>query len=118
MIGKNRLFSEVYYTCGLRIGELLALRSADIVNNSISIPDLKVCGPRRVLFLPEQLSKKLDEYIRQNSLPPTGHLFPIKPIQAQIIIDNFCKENGFKSRRELREQVKENLRRKILPRKR
>lgn len=111
MLSQNELplFAQLSYTLGLRRSELLLLRSCDIFHNCISIPQVKVCGPstRRIAPLPEELAKKIGEYIRLNCLKPYDRLFQLRLIQDEIMI--LSRKKGIKSLHDLRKLAMENF---------
>jgi integrase len=99
------LFTETCCTLGLRIGEILRLRVADVFNNGIFVTNEKLRGQRIVVPVPEKLSRLMAEYIRQNNLRQDDYLFQLNHIQTNKTINDLCKEKGFKSYTELRQNV-------------
>jgi integrase len=104
MVSKTELFEEVMFTYPARIGELLAIKVADVFdgkliisNGKLAISDMEIRGPKRIINLTEELSKKLKDYVRQNNLSPTERLFQFNTIEAQKIGRDFSKKNGFRT---------------------
>lgn len=101
MIDGQRLFLEGYML-GLRISELLMLAGANVKDCNITVPNIRTNGPNKVILLPQQLAKKLSEYIRDNGIKSTDRLFPYSPLQANKIIFKLYESKGFSSVHELR----------------
>ena len=112
MFSTIELFSEILVAHGMRVGELLSLRTVDILNDGIALPKTKARGTRSATLLDQQLSDKLREYAVRNNLQPIERLFPFTLIQSRKIIRDICKKHGLKSAHELRKHVLNDVIRK------
>ena len=83
---RDRLVLELQARCGLRIGELLELKVSDISDRKIIIREPKSGKESEVAFMPEQIAKRVDEYIKKERLHPDDKLFPICYSTARSLI--------------------------------
>jgi integrase len=83
---RDRLVLELQARCGLRIGELLGLKASDIFERKIIIRAPKSGKDTEVAFMPEQIAKRLDEYIKREGLHPDDRIFPICYSTARSLI--------------------------------
>ncbi len=60
---RNRLMLELLARCGLRIGELLNIRASDISERKLTIKGPKSGNESEIAFMPEQVARRLSEYI-------------------------------------------------------
>jgi integrase/recombinase XerD len=89
---RNRLMLELLARCGLRIGELLNIRASDISERKLTIKDPKSGNESEIAFMPEQLARRLSEYITHSSLSSDTRVFPICYSTAR----SFIKKLGIK----------------------
>ena len=103
---------EMLYWCGIRIGELLALTSADFnfekstvrINKSYQrlkgrdiITDPKTPKSNRIIQMPEFLVKEMQEYLSQlYKLESTDRIFPITKSYMHHEMDRGSKQAGVK----------------------
>jgi integrase/recombinase XerD len=73
----ERLILELQARCGLRIGEVLKLRADDVTDRKILIREPKSGKESETAFMPEQIAKRLAEYITAESIGPDNRLFPV-----------------------------------------
>ena len=101
---------EMLYWCGVRLGEMLALRSSDFdfKKNTVSITrsyqrlgrkdvftNPKTPKSKRVIQIPEFLSEEIQEYIKLfYSSSPTERLFPISKSYLHHEMTRGSKEQG------------------------
>jgi len=83
---RNRLMLELMARCGLRIGELLGLKASDISERRLTIKTPKSGNESEVAFMPEQVAKRLSEYITHKGLSPDTRIFPICYSTARTFI--------------------------------
>ena len=83
---RNRLMLELLARCGLRIGELLNIRASDISERKLTIKGPKSGNESEIAFMPEQVARRLSEYITQNSLSFDTRVFPICYSTARTFI--------------------------------
>jgi integrase/recombinase XerD len=62
------LIWELQARCGLRIGELLKIKVSDISDRTITIRTPKSGKESELAYMPENISKKLAEYVRDKAL--------------------------------------------------
>jgi integrase/recombinase XerD len=65
---RDRLIWELQARCGLRIGELLKIKVSDISDRTITIRTPKSGKESELAYMPENISKKLAEYVRDKAL--------------------------------------------------
>ena len=103
---------EILYWCGLRLGELLALTSADLdfekqtirINKSYQrikqrdvITDPKTPKSIRTVSMPDFLSEELQDYIRSlYKIGKDDRLFPITKSYLHREMKRGCEESGVK----------------------
>jgi integrase len=83
---RNRLMLELLARCGLRIGELLNIRASDISERKLTIKGPKSGNESEIAFMPEQVARRLSEYITHNSLSSDTRVFPICYSTARTFI--------------------------------
>ncbi len=74
---RDRLILELQARCGLRIGEVLNLRAADVSGRKIIIQGPKSGKDEELAFMPEHISVRLAEYIASQKLSPSDRVFPV-----------------------------------------
>jgi integrase len=72
---RDRLILELQARCGLRIGEVLKLRVADVMDRKLTIQEPKSGKESEIAFMPEQIAKRLAEYISGKNIGPDDRLF-------------------------------------------
>jgi len=103
---------EVLYWCGLRMGEMLALTTADFnfEKNTVSITksyqrlsgkdvitEPKTSKSKRVIQIPEFLSEEIQEYIKSlYGYVPTDRLFPVTKSYLHHEMTRGSEEQGIK----------------------
>ena len=66
---RDRLILELQAKCGLRIGELLKIKVSDISDRTITLREPKSGKETELAYMPENVSKKLAKYIKDNASP-------------------------------------------------
>ncbi len=74
---RDRLIVELQARCGLRIGELLKIKVADVSDRKLILRGPKSGKESEVAFMPEQIARRLNEYIQQRNFSPEDRVFPI-----------------------------------------
>jgi integrase/recombinase XerD len=74
---RDRLILELQARCGLRIGEALKITVKDVSDRRIILRGPKSGKESEVAFMPEQIAKRLHEYIQQKKLSPEDRVLPI-----------------------------------------
>ncbi|OGP93324.1 MAG: integrase [Deltaproteobacteria bacterium RBG_16_47_11] len=83
---RDRLILELQARCGLRIGEALKIKVSDVMDWKLVLKEPKSGKELEVAFMPEQISKRLHDYIQHESLSPEDRLFPICYSTARALI--------------------------------
>ncbi len=74
---RDRLILELQARCGLRIGESLIITVRDVSDRKLTLHEPKSGKESEVAFMPEQIAKRLHDYMQQEKLSPEDRLFPI-----------------------------------------
>ena len=83
---RNRLMLELQARCGLRIGELLNIRVQDVSERKLTIKEPKSGKDAEVAFMPEQIAKRMGEYVKANNFFVEDRVFPISYSTARMFI--------------------------------
>jgi integrase/recombinase XerD len=83
---RNRLMLELQARCGLRVGELLNIRVSDVSERRVMIKQPKSGKEAEAAFMPEQVAKRLREYLKDRNLAPEDRVFPICYSTARTFI--------------------------------
>jgi integrase/recombinase XerD len=83
---RDRLILELQARCGLRIGETLKIKVSDAVDRRLVLTEPKSGKESEVAFMPEQIAKRLHDYIQQENLSPGDRIFPICYSTARALI--------------------------------
>jgi integrase/recombinase XerD len=83
---RDRLILELQARCGLRIGEALKIKVSDVMDRKLILNEPKSGKESEVAFMPEQIAKRLHDYIQQEDLTPEDHIFPICYSTARTLI--------------------------------
>ena len=74
---RNRLMLELMARGGMRIGEVLKLRVSDVDERKLTVVNPKSGRQNEIVFIPQKVSVRLKDYIRQKGLESTQRIFPI-----------------------------------------
>jgi integrase len=83
---RDRLILELQARCGLRIGELLKIKVSDVSDRTITLREPKSGKETERAYMPENVSKKLAEYIKEKSLEGETRIFPICYSTARSLV--------------------------------
>lgn len=83
---RDRLMLELQARCGLRIGELLKIKASDIAERTITLREPKSGKDAEKAYMPENVSRKLEEYIKEKAIPGDARVFPICYSTARSIV--------------------------------
>jgi integrase/recombinase XerD len=83
---RDRLVLELQARCGLRIGELLKIRVTDVSDRTIILREPKSGKEAERAYMPENVSRKLSEYIKEKSLQGDARIFPICYSTARSLV--------------------------------
>ena len=62
---------------GMRVGEVLKLRAADILDRKKILNDTKSGKEQELIFIPQKIADRLKEYVRAINVGPNKKIFPI-----------------------------------------
>jgi integrase/recombinase XerD len=83
---RDRLILELQARCGLRIGELLKIKVSDISDRTITLREPKSGKESELAYMPENVSKKLAEYVKGKALQLDDRPFPICYSTARALV--------------------------------
>ncbi len=83
---RDRLILELQARCGLRIGELLKIKVSDISDRTITLREPKSGKDAELAYMPDNVSKKLAEYIKGKDLKSDDRPFPICYSTARTLV--------------------------------
>lgn len=86
---RDRLILELQARCGLRIGETLRLKVSDVSDRKLLLQEPKSGKEREVAFMPEQVAKRLAEYIHREALAPSDRLFSMCYSTARSLVKRY-----------------------------
>ena len=89
---RDRLVLELQARCGLRIGEVLKLRMVDVADRKLTINEPKSGKESEIAFMPEQIAKRLAEYIAAHNIGPEERLFPVCYSTVRALIRRLAKK--------------------------
>jgi integrase len=74
---RNRLMLELMARGGMRISEVLKLTPSDIHERRLTLRDPKSGREHEFIFIPQRLSDRLKDYIREKDIQSHQRIFPI-----------------------------------------
>ena len=83
---RDRLILELQARCGLRIGELLKIKVSDVSDRTIMLREPKSGKEAEIAYMPENVSRKLSEYIQEKAIPGEERIFPICYSTARSLV--------------------------------
>ncbi len=89
---RDRLILELQAKCGLRVGELLKIKVLDISDRAITLREPKSGKESELAYMPENVSKRLTEYIKERALKSDDRLFPICYSTARALVQRLGKK--------------------------
>jgi len=95
---RDRLILELQARCGLRIGEVLGLRAADVNGRRLTLKRPKSGRDEESAFMPETLAGRLKAYVEAENLLPDQRIFPICYSSARSVVKRLGDKMGMKNR--------------------
>jgi integrase/recombinase XerD len=83
---RDRLILELQARCGLRIGELLKIKVSDVSDRTITLQEPKSGKEAEMAYMPENVSRKLAEYIKEKAFKEEERVFPICYSTARALV--------------------------------
>ncbi len=83
---RDRLILELQARCGLRIGELLKIKASDVSDRTITLREPKSGKETERAYMPENVSRKLAEYVKEKAINGEDRIFPICYSTAMSLI--------------------------------
>ena len=83
---RDRLILELQARCGLRIGELLKIKGSDGSDRTITLREPKSGKETDRAYMPENVAKKLAEYVKEKAINGEDRIFPICYSTARSLI--------------------------------
>jgi integrase/recombinase XerD len=83
---RDRLILELQARCGLRVGELLKITASDVSERKLLLREPKSGKDSETAFMPEQIARRLGNYIKNQNLSPNDRIFPITYATARNIV--------------------------------
>ncbi len=83
---RDRLILELQARCGLRIGELLKIKGSDVADRTITLREPKSGKETDRAYMPENVAKKLAEYVKEKAINGEDRIFPICYSTARSLI--------------------------------
>ena len=74
---RNRIMLELMARGGMRVGEVLKLTPADILDRKLILNDTKSGKEQELIFIPQKVADRLKEYVRVQKIAPNQLIFPI-----------------------------------------
>ena len=83
---RDRLILELQARCGLRVGELPKITASDVSERKLLLREPKSGKDTETAFMPEQIARRLGNYIRNQNLSANDRIFPITYATARNIV--------------------------------
>ena len=83
---RNRLLLELMARGGMRIGEVLKIRPADVDERKLILHDPKSGRDAEVVFIPQKIANRLKNYIRDKNISGNERIFPIGYAGARMVV--------------------------------
>ncbi len=91
---RNRIMLELMARGGMRVGEVLKIRSIDIQDRKITLAEPKSGKESEVVFIPQKVADRLKDYVRDNKIELEKRIFPITNNAARIMVQKAGKTVG------------------------
>jgi integrase len=95
---RNRIMLELMARAGMRISEVLGLRPCDVEGRKLILRLPKSGKTKEVVYIPQKLSNRLRQYIRDKNIQSEERVFPISYPTARIMVNKSGKVVGVKLR--------------------
>ena len=95
---RNRLILELMARGGMRIGEVLKLRTMDVDERKLRVKNPKSGREFEVVFIPQKVADRLKLYLQTNDLDPEQRVFSLGYSGAREMVKNAGNSVGIKLR--------------------
>jgi integrase/recombinase XerD len=68
---------EIMAKGGIRIGEVLKIRSIDVKDREIALPDPNNVKESEIVYIPQKIANRLREYIQDKKIEPEKRIFEV-----------------------------------------
>ncbi len=83
---RNRPMLELMARGGIRVGEVLKLRVADVDDQRLTTRNPKSGKSSEAVFIPKKLADRLKDYIRARRMEGNQRVFPISYTAARVMV--------------------------------
>ena len=83
---RNRIMLELMARGGMRIGEVLNLKPADIQERTLAVQNPKSGRVGETVYVPRKLLLRLNDYVRANNFNGGERIFPISYVAAWSMV--------------------------------
>ena len=95
---RNRLMLELMARGGMRVGEVLKLTPADILDRKLILNETKSGREQELIFIPQKIADRLKEYVWVQKIAPNQVIFPICYGAARVMVGKTGKLVGIRLR--------------------
>ena len=95
---RNRLILELLARGGMRVGEVLKLTPADVLDRKLILNDTKSGKQQELIFIPQKVADRLKEYVRVQKIEPAQLIFSICYGAARAMVGKAGKLVGIRLR--------------------
>lgn len=83
---RNRIMLELMSRAGMRISEVLKLTPNDIDGRRLILRQPKSGKERELVYIPQKLSSRLEEFIQKKRIGKNERIFPIAYSTARVMV--------------------------------
>ena len=95
---RDRIILELMVRAGMRIKEVLKIKSQNIEGRKIKLLEPKSGKESETVYIPQKLSNRIQDYIMDNRIGPEDKVFPIGYAAARIMVKRAGDMVGIKIR--------------------
>jgi integrase/recombinase XerD len=79
---------------GMRIGEVLKIKPVDVKDRKITLPGPKSGRESEIVYIPQKIVDRLQEYIQDKKIEPEQRIFAITYNAARVMVKKASKPAG------------------------
>jgi integrase/recombinase XerD len=91
---RNRLILELMARGGMRVGEVIKLKTCDIQDRKLVIQNPKSGKPGEVVYIPRKILERLNHFVKQRDISLNDRIFPISYVAAWSMVKKAGKIVG------------------------